>query len=661
MSDLNPYPALFSPIELAGQRLKNRILHASVSLRLGAHQGMHAAYWQYFVNRARGGAGMVITDPLGIAPHQGLERVTAWNDSMFADLQRLADGVRAYDCALLAQIQDTGRGRHVTGRVHGTLSASALPDDLSYSMPEPMSLAQIRAFIDQIGDSAARLQRAGFSGVEISAGHGHLFHQFLSPASNQRDDDYGADLAGRCRLLVEAARIIRDRCGPGFILGVKLPGDDGVPGGIDPDLAAQVAAHLVSQVKVDLLAYAQGSHHRSLEMHLPDDSYPRLPWMPLIRRLRAATPGVPVMGLGRITDPAEGEGILTRGDADLVGLCRPLIADPAWPAKAQAGRARDIRYCVSCNTCWKTINQNKSIACDNNPRLATREEVDPAPARASGAKRLVVVGAGIAGLEAAHTAASRGHQVTLFGASNEPGGQARQLSRLPLAESLSSVHDYQFAQVQRLGVDLRLGQRASPQDILACQPDAVVLATGAQMIWPQALPAHLRQEGWVGDLREAIVPLLATRGRQRGTAVVYDMDATEGTYAAVEYLRDRFDHVVLLADREGLAEDAVLMIRQRVWRRFFERGIEVHTLATPVWTEDMEREGRLGWRSVFGGPVRFIEDVAFFTFATPRRPRLDLLAPLQAAGVAVHRIGDCLSARDTLAATAEGYRIGCME
>ena len=273
----------------------------------------------------------------------------------------------------------------------------------------------------------------------------------------------------------------------------------------------------------------------------------------------------------------------------------------------------------------------------------------------------MVVGAGIAGLEAAHTAASRGHQVTLFGASPEAGGQARRLSRLPLAESLSSVPDYQLAQVQRTGVDLRLGHPAGVQDILACKPDAVVLATGAQMIWPQVLPQRLREEGWIADLREAIPALLATRGHQRGTAVVYDMDSTEGTYAAVEYLRDRFDHVVVLSPRETLAQDAVLVIRQRVLRRFFERGIEVQTLAEPVWTDEMERSGRLGWRSVFGGPLHLIEDVSFLSFATPRRPRLDLLEPLEAAGITVHRIGDCLSARDTLAATAEGYRTGCME
>jgi len=652
----SPYPRLFSPLVLAGQSLKNRIAHASISPRFGAHQGLHPNYLHYFVNRAKGGAAMVVSDPIGIIEQHGLERLRAWDASMEGDLRRLADGVRAHGSALIGQVQDTGRGRHVPGRAYQTHSASALPDDLSYSMPRAMGLGDLQKFVAQTVQSCLRMQRCGFSGIEVSAGHGHLFHQFLSPRSNQREDAYGGDLHGRIRLLAEICQAVRQSCGTGFIIGVKLPGDDGVPGGIDEHQAGQIAQALVAQVAIDYLSYCQGSHHRSLEMHLPDDSYPRQTYRGLIARLKALTPGVAVMGLGRITDPAEAEAILTDGDADLIGLGRSLIVDAAWPRKAQAGQASEIRYCVSCNTCWKTINQNRPMGCDNNPRLAQADELDDTLAPAEHPRKVAVIGAGIAGLQAAVTAAARGHTVKVWGRSAEVGGKTRLLARMPLGESMSSIYDHQWLSAGRLGVQFALGQAVTADEVLAWQPDAMVLATGALMTWPMDLPTDL--QGLVPDLRQAMAELLRSQGPQSGTAVIYDLDQSDGTYVAAEYLRDRFERVVVLSPRETIAEEVVLVGRQRIHRRFFERGIEVKTWVDPVWTERFENEGCLQYRSVFGGPLQDIENVAFFAYASPRRPDDALLGPLQAAALPLTRVGDCKIARDALAATAEGHAAG---
>ena len=656
--DETPYPRLFSPQVLAGQQLKNRITHASISPRFGAHQGLHSRYLHYYVNRAKGGAAMVVTDPIGIAPHHGPERLCAFNDSMVGDLRRLADGVRAHDSVLIGQVQDTGRGRHVPGRTYQALGASALPDDLSYSMPRAMGVDEIARFIEHTAQSCLRMQACGFGGIEVSAGHGHLFHQFLSPRSNQRDDAYGGDALRRLRFLADTCHAVRELCGTGFIIGVKLPGDDGVPGGIALQQAGEIAQALVAAVSVDYLTYCQGSHHRSLEMHLPDDSYPRQTYMGLIRELKAWTPTVPVMGLGRITDPAEAEAILARGDADMIGLGRSLIVDPAWPQKAQAGRASDIRYCVSCNTCWKTINNNRHMGCDNNPRLAQADELDERLEPAPTTRKVAVVGAGIAGLQAAVTAAMRGHQVMVWGSSAEVGGKTRLMAQLPLGESMSSIYDHQWITAQRLGVGFQLGRMATAGDVLAWHPDTVVLATGAQMTWPQDLPAELQNLGMVPDLRQAMAELLTHRGLLSGTAVIYDLDQTEGTYAAAEYLRDRFDRVVVLSPRETIAEEVVLVMRQRIHRRFAERGIEVKTWVDPVWTERFENEACLQYRSVFGGPLHDIADVAFFAYASPRRPHDELHQGLLAAGLSVRLVGDCKIARDTLSATAEGHEAG---
>jgi 2,4-dienoyl-CoA reductase-like NADH-dependent reductase (Old Yellow Enzyme family) len=646
---------------LAGRMLKNRIVHAAISLHFPVLDGVPDGLIDYHRTRAEGGAAMLIAEPVGIAPHQSAQRVPAWNDRMASGLARWADAVESLDCRLLAQVQDTGRGRHVPGRYASAIAPSALPDDITGSVPRAMSVADIDAFIAHTAESCMRLQRAGFSGVEISAGHGHLFHQFLSAYANHREDAWGGDFEGRCRLLVATCEAIRQRCGGGFILGVKLPGDDGIAGSIDEATAARIARHLCSHVPPDFLSYAQGFHHHTLERHLPDGTYARLPFQAQARRLAAHTPGVPVMALGRITDPAEAEGQLAHGDMALIGLGRALITDPAWPRKAQQGRARDIRYCVSCNTCWKVIVTHTPIACDNNPRVGTARELAPL-ASAAVPRRVAVVGAGIAGLEAALTAALRGHAVTVHGASSEPGGATRLYAAMPVAESLSSIYDYQFVEAQKAGVRFVMGQRVDTAQLLADAPDVVVLATGAAMGWPSCLPAELRTRGSVPDLREAMAGLRAIRQPQPGTAVVLDMDQTEGTYAAVERLRDLFANVVLLCPRERIAEDCGLVTRQRVQRRLHERGVTVHCLAEPVWHQkDFEDLATLHWRSVFGGELHRIEDVAFFAYATPRVPDLSLdtmQAALTAAGVAVHRAGDCLVARGVLEATAQGHAVG---
>lgn len=651
------YPHLFAPYTLAGKRLKNRIVHASVTLRMGNVRGAPQNSIHYHSARARGGASMIVTEPLGIAAHQGNQRVIAYDDSMSDELSRWADAVESYDCRLLGQVQDTGRGRHVPGRTFNALGPSPLPDDISWTVPRAMSRSDIACFIDSAAGACLRMKRAGFSGAEVSAGHGHLFHQFLSPRSNHRDDAYGGDLAGRSRLLVELCKAIRAGCGADFILGVKLPGDDGIADSIDPADAALIAIHLTRHVSVDYLCYAQGSHHRTLEMHVPDGTYPRLPYLEMTRRLKRATPDVPVMALGRITDPSEAEQILSAGDIHFVALGRALIADAAWPLKAARGQAAGIRYCVSCNTCWKVINIQAPIACDNNPRLARLGELD-ALAPAQRRRRVTVVGAGIAGLEAATTAAQRGHDVTVFGASAEVGGKARLHAAMPVAESISSIYDYQFVAATRAGVTFELGRAADAQTIINSLPDAVVLATGSTMSWPLVLPTALQSEGIVLDLRATMHLLKGRTQPQPGTAVVLDMDHTEGTYAAVERLRDLFKRVVVLTPRDRIAEDSSLVTRQRVRRRFHERGIEVVCLAEPLWTALFEETAVLQYQSVFGGSLQNIENVALLTFSTPRVPDIGMLDDLRAAGLDVHLVGDCKAARGTLDATAEGYEAG---
>ena len=658
MNSQSPYPALLSPLTLAGKRLKNRVMHASMTTRFGENRRVTERLIQYHANRARGGAALVVTEPLSMARHQNIDyKVRAWNDDNIDGLQRWAAAVAAHDSHLIGQIQDSGRGRHAPGRNADAVGASALPDDISWTVPHVLTVAGIRQMIEDFAQSSARLRRCGFSGVEISAGHGHLFHQFMSPRSNARTDQYGGNWQNRTRFVTELIAAIRGACGADFIVGIKLPGDDGAPGSIGPREAPLIAQLVTAARNVDYVCFAHGTHARSLELHVPDGNGPRAPYVPLMRELRAAVNGIPVAALGRITDPAEADAIVARGDAELIALGRTLVCDPAWAAKAARNRAHDIRYCVSCNSCWETTSQHSPLACDNNPRVGLADEVDWWPAPATVRKRVVVVGTGVAGMESAWIAAARGHTVTVFGQAGEIGGKTRLRALLPGGEALSSIYDYQHAAALKAGARLELGVTAGMADILALKPDAVVLACGSSMITPLWLPRDAGDTGLVPDLRTAMAGFIGITARQSGTAVIYDMDHTDGTYAAAELLRARFDRVVLITPRELIAQDTAMVTRQGILRRVHEQRIEIVLHAEPCGIDGLE-DGKLTHANVYTGERNTIDDVAFFAYSTPRAPHVELLEPLRAAGIAVHLVGDCRSPRGVMAATAEGHAAG---
>jgi 2,4-dienoyl-CoA reductase-like NADH-dependent reductase (Old Yellow Enzyme family) len=659
MADQAEFAALFTPFDLAGKRLRNRIVHASMSVLATPAGKVTDRLIQYHANRAAGGAAMTITEPLAMMRHQaGIPRVQVWRRDDADALRRFAAAVEGQGCRLLGQIQDAGRGRHFPGRNPEAIGASALPDDLSWTVPHALTAAEIRDLIEQIAASAEHLRECGFSGVEISAGHGHLFHQFLSPWSNRRDDAYGGSWEGRTRFVAELVAALRAACGDGFIVGLKLPGDDGLAGGIGPHEAAIIADLLTRARNVDYVCFAGGAHARTLEMHTPDRFGPPMPYMPYIKELRHSLNGVPLMALGRITDPAEADGILARGEAALIGLGRPLVADPAWPRKAAAGRTWDIRYCLSCNTCWGAIvMMHVPIACVNNPRVFRPDEVDFHPTPAAEPKRVVVVGAGLAGMEAAWVAAARGHAVTVLGASDHIGGKAWWREKLPGGEPVSSIYDYQTTAAARAGARIVLGRRATAADVLALRPDVVILATGSRMIPPDWLPEAARAEGWVPDLRAALAEVLRYTGRQPGAAVLFDADHTEGTYAAAEALRARFDRVVVATPRDTIATDVPMTGRQGILRRMAEQRIEVVTLVEPRW-DDGVAEGRLALANVYTGDARIIDDLALLTYATPRVPDDALLAPLRSAGITVLPVGDARAPQEMLFATASGHAAG---
>ncbi len=505
--------------------------------------------------------------------------------------------------------------------------------------------------------SCGLLRAAGFAGVEISAGHGHLFHQFLSSWSNQRDDEFGGDIAGRTRFTRDLIGAIRSESGTDFIIGIKLPGADGVPGSIDADEAQRIAEAIAATGEVDYWTFCWGTHADTLFEHLPDAHGKRAPYSRKIASLRQAAPAIPTGALGYITDPNEAERLLGEGTADLVMLGRALVTDPAWGNKAEAGREAEIRYCVSCNTCWRTLIEAGRMECDNNPRVGNVDEADWWPAPTKQIKKIVIVGAGVAGMEAAWVAAARGHEVTVLGNGGEIGGKTRLHAGLPGGENLSSIYDYQFLAATRGNATLELGVRANISVIQSYEPDVVILATGSTMGWPAWLPAEMRDDGFFPVLRQLVADFAEKTQCEPGRIVIYDKDHTEMTYAAAEFFADLLDEVGLITPRERIASDVSLVNRQGIYRRLYEKRVRIITSSEPCSDSALE-DGQLTIANIFNHERTDIDDVTLLTYSTPREPNDELLNPLRSDGLDVRVIGDCYAPRSVLAATREGHALG---
>jgi 2,4-dienoyl-CoA reductase-like NADH-dependent reductase (Old Yellow Enzyme family)/thioredoxin reductase len=649
---------LGAPLTSGALRLKNRIAHASILTRYAAGERATDRLVAYHENRARGGAAMIVTEAVNALPSQAGRGgyLNAHDDAGLPDLARLATAVTRHGTRLLAQIQERGRGNYSRSRVDRTVAPSPLPDDLTGAVPHPLSTGDVEAMIDDFAAAAARLQRAGFDGVEVSAGHGHLFHQFLSAHSNRRTDRYGGDVIQRTRLLQDLIAAIRTACGRDFVLGLKLPAEDGDPDGIDLAQAERITTALADPDAIDYLAFAWGAQNRRLHWHVPDAHQPRMPYAEKTARLRRSANGLPVMALGRIVDPNEAEAILARGQADVIGVGRALIADPHWPEKALQGRSHAIRACVSCNTCWGAIAEPAALVCDTNPDLGTAREVErPAgPALSRRRQRVVVVGGGVAGLAAAAEAGSAGHEVALFHRGNDLGGRAVTAARLPGGDGVQGVYDFDAERARAANVRVELGVTAGADAIGSLAPDHVVLATGANMPWP----GDPDLEDLLPSLRALVEAAFNRAGVLGRHLVVIAGEDTIWTYRAAELLSRRFECISVITEREIPAASEPLVVRQGLLERLGRGRIGVITSAEALVTADDLEAGGIRYRDLWCDEERALPAVDMVVHASPRRPRTGLLDPLVALGLAPIVIGDAFQPRALMHAVAEGRRAG---
>lgn len=634
----NHFPRLFSPLQLGRRTLRNRVALSATLTNFAARHRITERWIDFLAERAKGGAGMIITEIIAVdaaaLAHGAI--VTGYEAENEDGFKRAAAAVEGAGACLIGQLWHPGRQQLWTP-VYSPKGISDQPDAYSWTVPHVMTTDELRQVADEYVAVAQRLKRCGFGGAELHGAHGYLITQILSPWSNRRSDRYGGSLENRIRFVQEVAAAIRQSCGSDFVIGLKMPGDEGVAGGIDPDEASRITAALAGVL--DYFAYSQGNFSTSLENHVPDLHFRRGHFLHIHKKLRPAAAGTPVMAIGRIATPAEAEAVLTDGAGDLVGLARALIADADWPAKAREGSVEDIRPSSYDNFAWGEIHAGKPIAEVHNPQLGRKGESGWRAARASKRRRVVVVGAGPAGMQAARIAAQSGHDVTLFGASKEFGGKLRWEAALPGRGEYGNLIAWMQRQARGAGVKTELGQTATAADVLALRPDSVIVAAGSHQRRPEQFDGDgLCARDW------------PARARGAGTAVLFDMDHSAATYALADALAQQYPRLVLLTPRTQLARNVNYCSAIGVHRRLYAAKVDIVMAAEPVRL----RDGVLTWRNVFTGLADDIPNVALFLWSTPRIVDDAIAAPLREAGIDTRLAGDCMAPRNLFCAIHEG-------
>lgn len=478
MNKPNSYPLLFSPLDLGFTRLKNRAIMGSMHTGLEEAEDGFSRMAAYYSERARGGVGMIITG--GMSPNAegglGLHRdVSASPHRLVTDAVHAA----APEVKICLQILHMGSLAHTPECV----APSAIKSRIGAFMPRELDEAGIEKQLNDFASCALSAQQAGYDGVEIIGSGGYLLSTFLVERTNQRTDRWGGSYENRMRFPVEVVRRVRAAVGSNFIVIFRVPAMDMLEDGMSWDEVV-LLAKAVEAAGVNIVS----THFCWHEAAVPTIAtmVPRAAFTQVTGKLRQSL-SVPLIASNRINMPDVAETVLARGDADLISMARPMLADPEIILKAQQGRDDEINTCIACNQACldHAFGGSLQVSCLVNPRACHETELNYSPSKAP--KNLAVIGAGPAGLAFATIAAQRGHKVTLFEASNEIGGQFNLAKRIPGKEEFRETLRYFARQIAIAGVDLRLNTRVTPQDLIAGGYDRVVIATGIEPRTP-ALP-----------------------------------------------------------------------------------------------------------------------------------------------------------------------------
>lgn len=645
---------LFEPGMIGRMEVRNRIVMPALGTMSADAEGyITDRTIDYYVERARGGAGLIISQGNSIlregrGPHfSGL-----WDDRFIPRLRELSLAVHQYGCKMALQLHHSGKALFKLlpffedlGEADGidVIGPSPVPWVWNGLAPREMSKEDIRHLVEAFSDGARRAKDAGFDAAEFHGAHGYLISSFLSPFTNKRTDEYGGSVANRARFACEILSRARDKVGPEFPLILRVSGSDYLPGGITIAQTVRQAPIFV-EAGVDAL-HISASAQETTEWQFLSYLWPDGAIVPLAEAVKKAV-NIPVITVGKIGDPILAERILREGRADFVAMGRALLADPELPNKAKEGRMNDIRRCIYCNNCFSVPYNEKikfgGLFCTVNPALFRERAFTLRPTTAP--KKVMVIGGGLAGMEAARVLAERGHQVSLYEKGDRLGGQWR-IAAQQEDKKLYAVGliDYMIRGLGSAGVKVTLGEVVTPGLVMEARPDVVVLATGAVPKRPDVPGADGKNVVQAVDVlmgkAEVGQKVVVVGGRLVGMEVA-DFLALRGRKVSVVTLRK------LGENGRPLSAEIYRTLRDRM----IDHGVFIYPDSSLFEIRDN------GVYVVNNCDLLFLEADSV-VFATGMRPENGLEETLRGIVPEIYTIGDCVEPRDAMYAIREGAEI----
>jgi 2,4-dienoyl-CoA reductase-like NADH-dependent reductase (Old Yellow Enzyme family)/NADPH-dependent 2,4-dienoyl-CoA reductase/sulfur reductase-like enzyme len=585
------YPHVFSPLKINQLTLPNRIYstgHAEVYAEAGGLPGDR--YIRYYEEKAKGGLGMAVcggSSPVSIdVPQNSWRPVNLTTDLVIEPLSRLAAACHRHGMKIMIQATHMGRRSAYAGDPWPHLVApSSVREPVHRGNAKAIEIEDIRRIIGDFAKAVKRVKDSGMDGVEISAAHQQLIDQFWSPETNLRTDEWGGSLENRMRFGIEVFTAIREAVGRDFCVGMRMCADEFNDNGLDHTVAKEIAQAMCETGMIDFISVigSGADTHNRLANCMPPMALPPEPFVHLAAGIKSVST-VPILHAQAIRDITQAERILSNGWVDMCGMTRAQIADPHMMLKVREGREDQIRQCVGANYCIDRMYLGQDLLCVQNAatgREATMPHViTPSKDRK---RRVVVVGAGPAGLEAARVSRARGHDVVLFERNEAVGGQVNLAAKAPQREQMAGIIRWFDMETKRIGVERRLGVEATADMVLAEKPDIVVLATGGS--------SHTEQvPGWgVKDgLAVSAWDILSEKVAPAENVLVYDSISTHAGFGTADFLASRGSKVEMVTPDVKVADDVGGTTFPIFYRRLYSLGI----IPTPnFWLDRVYAEG----------------------------------------------------------------------
>ena len=645
---------LFSPLRLGKVTVKNRISFQPHLTNLAEKNLPSERQMYYWGERAKGGAGLIITEELTVHPtDMAYEKlIDVYHAEVVPGFRKITDYVHQYDSKIFAQLNHNGQQGDGSLSRLPVWAPSPVPDVLFRETPKAMEAEDIEEVARYYALSAEHVRQGGFDGVELQFGHSSLARQFLSPLTNLRQDEYGGSLENRMRAPLRFIEAVRKTVGNDYTLGIRMCADEMIPGGLDLGQVQEICALFEASGLIDFMDLSIGTFYN---LYLVEGSMhtPLGYTIPLAAGVREKIK-LPVFCTGRINDPVMAEKVLAAGQADMIGMCRALICDPYLPKKAEEGRLEDLRYCIACNQgCIGRIGMNKSVGCVQNPAIGREKEwgegtLKPAPVK----KKVVVVGGGPGGMWAAKMAGRRGHDVTLYERNDVLGGQALTAMKGAGRDEFGVIVRNEKEQVDKAGVKVELNIEATAATVLGTGADTVIIATGSK---PKAFPVGGADGPGVCNVWQ----VLNGEAELGQKVCLIDYDGHHRATATAEFLANlgKTVHIItsslFIGAELGPTQDLYLT-RQRLLQKgaSFTPDIAV-----------MEVAGAVGEKVVKGFNVysnAWDEWGPFdsLVLAMGQQVEDDLYFSLKGKVRELYRIGDCVAPRKVDMAIWEGHKLG---